>query len=52
MTEAAIRQRVEDLASAFRARDIETLMSLYVPVRLLRGTGGARYDERRARLCS
>ena len=29
MTEAIIRQRVEELASAFRAKDIEAIMSLY-----------------------
>ena len=31
MTEAMIRQRIEDLASALRAKDIERVMTLYAP---------------------
>ena len=31
MVEAVIRQRVEDLAKAFRAKDIDAMMSLYAP---------------------
>ena len=31
MTEAIIRQRIEDLASALRAKDIERVMMLYAP---------------------
>jgi len=31
MSEAAVRQRIEDWAKAFRARDIDAILSVYAP---------------------
>jgi ketosteroid isomerase-like protein len=49
MAEALIRQRVEDLAKALRAKDIDGIMSLYAP-RGLYVTIGTRTHRARRRV--